>query len=150
MVEKKSPKKAFTKKTVAVKGKKPKTKPKTAAGKQAAAKAKKATAGTAKTKRGVVIKAKKKTVVDKTKRVAGKVKKTTRNTATKPKKSKATSSKASQDMTFDANLKGRFARNTHQDSSIVIVDDDMEIDQDKVNEERRAYLEEARSQEAFD
>ena len=33
---------------------------------------------------------------------------------------------------------------------IVIVDDDIEIDQDKVNEERRAYLEEARSQEAFD
>lgn len=36
------------------------------------------------------------------------------------------------------------------DSGIVIVDDDMEFDQEKVNEERRAYLEEARSQEAFD
>lgn len=36
------------------------------------------------------------------------------------------------------------------DSGIVIVDDDMSIDQDKVNEERRAYLEEARSQEASD
>ena len=33
---------------------------------------------------------------------------------------------------------------------IVIVDDDITIDQEKVNEERRAYLEEARSQEAFD
>ena len=33
---------------------------------------------------------------------------------------------------------------------IVIVDDDIEIDQEKVNEERRAYLEEARSQEAID
>ena len=33
---------------------------------------------------------------------------------------------------------------------IVIVDDDIEVDQDKINEERRAYLEEARSQEAFD
>ena len=33
---------------------------------------------------------------------------------------------------------------------IVIVDDDIEIDQDKINEERRAYLEEARSQEAID
>jgi len=33
---------------------------------------------------------------------------------------------------------------------IVIVDDDIEIDQEKVNEERRAYLEEARSQEAVD
>jgi len=33
---------------------------------------------------------------------------------------------------------------------IVIVEDDFEIDQEKVNEERRAYLEEARSQEASD
>ena len=36
------------------------------------------------------------------------------------------------------------------DGGIVIVDDDITIDQEKVNEERRAYLEEARSQEAFD
>ena len=36
------------------------------------------------------------------------------------------------------------------DSGIVIVDDDIVIDQDQVNEERRAYLEEARSQEATD
>ena len=34
------------------------------------------------------------------------------------------------------------------DSGIVIVDDDIIIDKEKVNEERRAYLEEARSQEA--
>ena len=33
---------------------------------------------------------------------------------------------------------------------IVIVEDDIEIDQEKINEERRAYLEEARSQEAID
>jgi hypothetical protein len=37
-----------------------------------------------------------------------------------------------------------------ENSGIVIVDDDIVIDQDKVNEERRAYLEEARSQEATD
>ena len=36
------------------------------------------------------------------------------------------------------------------DGGIVVVDDDIEIDQDKINEERRAYLEEARSQEASD
>lgn len=36
------------------------------------------------------------------------------------------------------------------DMGIVIVDDDIRIDQEKINEERRAYLEEARSQEAFD
>ncbi len=33
---------------------------------------------------------------------------------------------------------------------IAIIDDDLSIDQDKINEERRAYLEEARSQEASD
>ena len=36
------------------------------------------------------------------------------------------------------------------DGGIIIVDDDIVIDKDKVNEERRAYLEEARSQEAVD
>ena len=33
---------------------------------------------------------------------------------------------------------------------IAIIDDDLSIDQEKINEERRAYLEEARSQEATD
>ena len=36
------------------------------------------------------------------------------------------------------------------DAGIVVVEDDIEIDQEKVNEERRAYLEEARSQDASD
>ncbi len=36
------------------------------------------------------------------------------------------------------------------DASIVVVDDDLEIDKEKELEERRAYLEEARSQETSD
>ena len=36
------------------------------------------------------------------------------------------------------------------DGGIVIVEDDLVIDKEKINEERRAYLEEARSQEASD
>ena len=40
--------------------------------------------------------------------------------------------------------------NTQIDSSIVIVDDELSIDKESVLEERRAYLEEARSQEASD
>jgi len=36
------------------------------------------------------------------------------------------------------------------DASIIVVDDDLEIDKEKEIEERRAYLEEARSQEAAD
>ena len=37
-----------------------------------------------------------------------------------------------------------------EDMGIVIVDDDITVDQEKVNEERRAYLEESRSQDAYD
>jgi len=33
---------------------------------------------------------------------------------------------------------------------IAIIDDDLSIDQEKINEERRAYLEEAKSQDASD
>ncbi len=36
------------------------------------------------------------------------------------------------------------------DFGIVIIDDELEIDKDAVNAERRAYLEEARSQEVSD
>ncbi len=36
------------------------------------------------------------------------------------------------------------------DAAIVIVDDNLEIDKEKEIEERRAYLEEARSQESSD
>ena len=37
-----------------------------------------------------------------------------------------------------------------EDMGIVIVDDDLTVDKDKVMEERKAYLEEARSQESSD
>ncbi len=50
--------------------------------------------------------------------------------------------------------KSKPARNSKSrpliDSSIVIVDDDLEINKEKELEERRAYLEEARSQESSD
>ncbi len=37
-----------------------------------------------------------------------------------------------------------------EDTSFVIVDDELEVDKEKEIEEKRAYLEEARSQEASD
>jgi len=37
---------------------------------------------------------------------------------------------------------------TYDDSGIVLIDDDLEIDTEKISEERKAYLEEARSQDA--
>ena len=36
------------------------------------------------------------------------------------------------------------------DIGIAIIDDDMQVDQERINEERMAYLEESRSQEIFD
>jgi len=70
------------------------------------------------------------------------VKKTTSKSKTdKAKAGKITKSKSKSKKTVDEPI---------GDMGIVIVDDDIEIDQEKVNEERRAYLEEARSQEAFD
>ena len=68
-------------------------------------------------------------------------KKVTKKVTTKAKKTtKATKSKS----------KAKKINDEPSDGGIVIVDDDIVIDQDKVNEERRAYLEEARSQEAVD
>jgi hypothetical protein len=47
-------------------------------------------------------------------------------------------------------VKSKKIKDEPMGDGIVIVDDDIQIDQEKVNEERRAYLEEARSQEAVD
>ena len=68
---------------------------------------------------------------------------------TKKAPNKKTTGKAKK--TSKAKTKSKKVKNEPSgDSGIVIVDDDIVIDQEKVNEERRAYLEEARSQEATD
>ena len=36
----------------------------------------------------------------------------------------------------------------YDDSGIILIDDDLEIDAEKISEERKAYLEESRSQDA--
>jgi len=68
-----------------------------------------------------------------------KKKTTTKTTKVKTSKSKSVKSKSK-----------KVKQAPYGDMGIVIVDDDIEIDQDKINEERRAYLEEAKSQEASD
>ena len=71
-------------------------------------------------------------------------KKVTKKTTVKSKKtSKTTKAKSTKS-------KKEIKNEPMGDGGIVIVDDDIVIDQDKINEERRAYLEEARSQEAVD
>jgi len=73
-------------------------------------------------------------------------KKSAKKTKTKGKKTKAKTSKT----TKSTKSKNKKVKESFSDIGIVIVDDDIEIDKEKVNEERKAYLEEARSQEASD
>ena len=76
-----------------------------------------------------------------TKKTAKATKKTTKPKATK---SKTTKTKAK------TKSKSKKAQQEDFGDGIAIIDDDLSIDQEKINEERRAYLEEARSQEAGD
>jgi len=73
-------------------------------------------------------------------------KKTAKKTAKKTSKDKPTKSKSS----LKAKTKGKKEQEDDYGEGIAIIDDDLSIDQEKINEERRAYLEEARSQEATD
>ena len=68
-------------------------------------------------------------------------KKSAKKTTTKGKKTKAKTSKITKS-TKSKNKKVK--EESFSDSGIVIVDDEIEIDKEKVNEERRAYLEEAK------
>ncbi len=76
-------------------------------------------------------------------------KKSSKKTTTKRKTTKAKTSKTTKSKTKSTKSKNKKVE-SFSDMGIVIVDDDIEIDKEKVNEERRAYLEEARSQEASD
>jgi len=69
---------------------------------------------------------------------------TKKNTVKSKKTSKTTKAKSTK------SKKKKIKNEPMGDGGIVIVEDDIVIDQDKINEERRAYLEEARSQEAVD
>ena len=71
------------------------------------------------------------------------------------KSKKKTTKKTSKAKTVKSKAKSKAktkSKNEQEDfgDGIAIIDDDLSIDQEKINEERRAYLEEARSQEASD
>ena len=61
----------------------------------------------------------------------------------KSKKTKTTKSKKT-------TKKSKKSLDPEDDSGIVLIDDDLEVDTEKELEERKAYLEEARSQESGD
>ena len=65
----------------------------------------------------------------------------------KSKKSKTVKSKKAGKK--PAKKRGKKSSN-YDESGIVVIDDDLEVDTEKVLEERKAYLEEARSQDAGD
>ena len=80
-------------------------------------------------------------------------KKSTKKSSVKKPKTKAKITKIKTDKNKAKSTKSKSKKTKNEpysDMGIVIVEDDIEIDKDKVNEERRAYLEEARSQEASD
>ncbi|MBA4462389.1 MAG: hypothetical protein H2B00_07760 [Nitrosopumilaceae archaeon] len=70
------------------------------------------------------------------------------------KTAKKTTKKTTKDTKSKAKTKAKSKAKKQQSEDfgdgIAIIDDDLTIDQEKINEERRAYLEEARSQEASD
>ena len=77
-------------------------------------------------------------------------KKTTKKVAKKTTKkvAKKTTKKVAKKTTKKVAKKSSKKNTEPEDSGIVIVDDDLTIDRETELEERRAYLEEARSQEA--
>jgi len=66
----------------------------------------------------------------------------------KSKKSKKTKSKKTTKKS--SKKKSKKSLDSTDNSGIVLIDDDLEIDADQVLEERKAYLEEARSQDSGD
>ena len=67
----------------------------------------------------------------------------------KSKKSKTVKAKSKKASKKPAKKRGKKSSN-FDDSGIIVIDDDLEVDTEKELEERRAYLEEARSQDAGD
>ncbi len=76
-----------------------------------------------------------------------------RKKADSTEKNKKYSKSQTKAKTKKTNAKAKSTKKSIQpldDAAIIIVDDDLEIDKEKEIEERRSYLEEARSQEASD
>ena len=68
----------------------------------------------------------------------------------KAKKAKAEKSKSKKIGKKSTKKRTKKSADLSDDTGIVLIDDDMKIDTEKELEERRAYLEEARSQETSD
>ena len=65
-------------------------------------------------------------------------------------KSKKSTTKSKKTGKKSAKKKAKKSADSTDDSGIVLIDDDLEIDTEKELEERKAFLEEARSQDTAD
>jgi len=65
-------------------------------------------------------------------------------------KSKKAKTKSKKTVKKSAKKKAKKSADSTDDSGIVLIDDDLEIDTEKELEERKAFLEEARSQDTAD
>ena len=65
-------------------------------------------------------------------------------------KSKKSTTKSKKTVKKSAKKKVKKSADSADDSGIVLIDDDLEIDTEKELEERKAFLEEARSQDTAD
>ena len=65
-------------------------------------------------------------------------------------KSKKAKTKSKKTKKRSTKKKAKKSADSTDDSGIVLIDDDLEIDTEKELEERKAYLEEARSQDSGD
>ena len=68
----------------------------------------------------------------------------------KEKKTKAVKSKSKKDKKKASKKASKKSTDFVDDPAIIVIDDDLEVDEEKELEERRAYLEEARSQDSSD
>jgi len=65
-------------------------------------------------------------------------------------KSKKPTTKSKKNRKNSAKKKAKKSADSTEDSGIVLIDDDLEIDAEQELEERKAFLEEARSQDTAD
>ena len=68
----------------------------------------------------------------------------------KEKKTKAVKSKSKKDKKKVSKKASKKSTDFVDDPAIIVIDDNLEVDEEKELEERRAYLEEARSQDSGD
>ena len=68
----------------------------------------------------------------------------------KAKKTKAVKSKSKKDKKKVSKKASKKSTGFVDDPAIIVIDDDLKVDEEKELEERRAYLEEARSQDSGD